>query len=60
MNTTQQKVTVEMTPTQHKRFLAFLEADQVVKGIRRALREYEKARKGEIKLKSAYDLMKEL
>ena len=60
MNTVQQKITVKMTLTQHNRYLAFLEADKIVRGMKRALRQHEKARKGEIKLKSAYDLVKEL
>lgn len=60
MSTLQNKIKVEMSPAQHKRYLAFLEADQIVKGMRRALKELEKAKKGEIKLKSAYDLLNEL
>jgi|GEM_PF-924375 hypothetical protein len=60
MNTVQQKITVTMSPTEHRRYLAFLEADKIVKGIKKSLKELNQARKGEIKLKSAYDLINEL
>jgi len=54
------KVTVEMTSREYKRFLAYKEADKIVKSIRRGLSEVKEAREGKRRLKSAYELANEL
>lgn len=54
------KIQVEMTLNQHKRYLAFLEADEIVRGIKKALKEFNSARKEGKRLKSAYELIAEL
>lgn len=54
------KVKIEMTTTRHKRFLAFLEAEKVVKGIKKGMKELQKAKTGKIYLKSAFELADEL
>jgi hypothetical protein len=45
--------TIIMTPTEYKRYLAFKEADKIVRGIKRGLWEVNQARLGNVKLKSA-------
>ncbi|MDR0536511.1 MAG: hypothetical protein LBH04_00435 [Tannerellaceae bacterium] len=54
------KITVEMTPREYKKFLAYKEADKIARGIRRGLEEAKEARAGKRTLKSAYDLANEL
>ena len=54
------KITIEMSPREYKKFLAYKEADKVAKRVRRGLREIEEAREGKRKLKSAYELAYEL
>ena len=49
-----------MSKREYKKFLAYKEADKIVKSIRRGVREVEEAREGKRKLKSAYDLAYEL
>ncbi|WP_163214326.1 hypothetical protein [Bacteroides sp. 519] len=55
-----QRMKVEMSSTQYKRYLAFLEAEKVVTNIKKSLRELQDAKKGKITLQSAYDLANEL
>ena len=54
------QIMVEMSQREYKRFLAYKEADKIVKGIHRGLHEVHEARKGKRKLKSAYELAHEL
>jgi len=54
------KVTVEMSCREYKKFLAYKEADKIVRGIRRGLNEAQEARAGKRRLKSAYELAYEL
>jgi hypothetical protein len=54
------KITVVMSPREHKKFLAYKEADKIVRSIRRGLREVTEARNGKRNLKSAYKLADEL
>jgi hypothetical protein len=54
------KITVIMSPREHKKFLAYKEADKIARGIRRGLREATEARNGKRTLKSAYKLADEL
>lgn len=49
-----------MTPAEHKRFLAFKEADKIARSIKRGMREVHNARAGKTKLKSAQQLVYEL
>ncbi|MDR0873947.1 MAG: hypothetical protein LBN27_10870 [Prevotellaceae bacterium] len=51
---------VKMSQAEYKRFLIFKEADKVVRGIRRGLREMREAQQGKRVLKSAYQLAYEL
>jgi len=53
-------VTIIMSLREYKKFLAYKEADKIVRSIRRGLREVQKAREGNYKLKSAYELAYEL
>ncbi|MDR1780723.1 MAG: hypothetical protein LBR50_08355 [Tannerella sp.] len=55
-----EKKVVEMSQTEYKRFMAFKEADKIVRGIKRGLREVHEARLGRKKLKSARELAYEL
>jgi len=55
-----EKITIQMTPAEYKRFLVFKEADKIVRGIKRGMREMREARTGNIKLKSARQLANEL
>jgi len=54
------KITVVMSQREYKKFLAYKEADRIVKSIRRGLSEVWEAREGKRKLKSAYELAYEL
>ncbi len=54
------KVTVVLSPREYKKFLAYREADRIVRKIRRGFNEVHQAREGKIKLKSAYELANEL
>ena len=54
------KITIAMSQREYKRFLAYKEADKIVKSIRRGLQEVQEAREGKRKLKSAYELAYEL
>jgi len=54
------KITVEMSHHEYKKFLAYKKADQIVRSIRRGLNEVQEAREGKRKLKSAYELAYEL
>jgi hypothetical protein len=54
------KITIAMSSREYKRYLAYKEADKIVRSIRRGLHEVEEARKGKRKLKSAYELAYEL
>jgi hypothetical protein len=53
-------VTIVMSRNEYKKFLAYKEADKIVKRIRRGLRELRESREGKRKLKSAYELAHEL
>ena len=54
------KITIAMSKREYKKFLAYKEADKIVKGIRRGLQEVQEAREGKRTLKSAYELAYEL
>ncbi|GHT58574.1 hypothetical protein FACS18945_4560 [Bacteroidia bacterium] len=54
------EIEIKMSPTEYKRFLVFKEADKVVRGIRRGLREAREAQQGKRVLKSARQLAYEL
>jgi len=54
------KVTIVMSKREYKKFLAYKEADRIVKSIRRGLNEVQEAQEGKRKLKSAYELAYEL
>jgi hypothetical protein len=54
------KMTVVMTKHEYKKFLAYKEADKIVRSIRRGIHQVQEAREGKRKLKSAYDLAYEL
>ena len=55
-----EKITIEMTRHEYKKFLAYKEADKIVRSIRRGLQEVQEARQGKRILKSAYELAHEL
>ena len=55
-----EKVTIEMSQREYKKYLAYKEADKIVKRIRRGLHEVQEAREGKRELKSAYELAYEL
>jgi len=55
-----EKITVEMSPKEHKRFLAYKEAEKAVKSIRNGIEEIKNARKNNRTLKSAHALANEL
>jgi len=50
------KITIVMTRREYKKYLAYKEADKIVRGIRRGLNEIKQARSGKRILKSAYEL----
>ena len=54
------KITIVMSQREYKKFLAYKEADKIVRRIRRSLDEVKDARNGKRKLKSAYELANEL
>jgi len=54
------KITIEMSSREYKKFLAYKEADKIIRGIRRGLNEVQEAHEGKRKLKSAYELAYEL
>jgi len=54
------KITIEMSRREYKKYLAYKEADKIVRSIRRGLQEVKEAREGKRKLKSAYALAHEL
>ena len=54
------KITIAMSRREYKKFLAYKEADKIVKSISRGFREVQEARDGKRKLKSAYQLAHEL
>jgi hypothetical protein len=54
------KITIIMSLREYKKYLAYKEADKIVRSIQRGLREAQEARKGKRKLKSAYELANEL
>jgi hypothetical protein len=49
------KITIEMSQNEYKKFLTYKEADKIVRSIRRGINEVKEAREGKRKLKSAYD-----
>jgi len=54
------KITIVMSQQEYKKFLAYKEADKIVKRFRRGLTEIQEAREGKRILKSAYELANEL
>ena len=54
------KITVEMSQREYKKFLVYKEADKIVRSIRKGLNEVQEAREGKRKLKSARELAYEL
>ena len=54
------KITIEMSQREYKKFLAYKEADKIVKSVRRGLNEIQEARERKRNLKSAYELVDEL
>jgi len=54
------RITVVMSQREYKKYLAYREADKIVRCVRRGLTEIQEAREGKRKLKSAYDLANEL
>jgi hypothetical protein len=54
------KITVEMSQHEYKKFLAYKEADKIVKSICKGINEVREAREGKRKLKSAYELAYEI
>ena len=55
-----EKITVKMSPREYKKFLAYKEADKIVRSIRRGLGEVKESNQGKRTLKSAYELAYEL
>jgi hypothetical protein len=55
-----ERITVEMSAREYKKFMAYKDADKIVRGIRRGLHEVKEAREGKRVLKSAYELAHEL
>jgi len=49
-----------MSQREYKKFLAYKQADKIVRSIRRGFQEVQEAREGKRKLKSAYELAYEL
>ena len=54
------KITIVMSQHEYKKYLAYKEADKIVRSIRRGIYEVKEAREGKRKLKSAYELAYEL
>jgi predicted AlkP superfamily phosphohydrolase/phosphomutase len=55
-----EKIVIEMSNREYQKFLAFKQADKVVKSLKRSLREVQEAKEGKRILKSAYQLANEL
>jgi hypothetical protein len=55
-----EKIVVEMSAREYKKYLALKEADKIARSVKRGLNEMQKARDGKCKLKSAYELADEL
>jgi len=55
-----EQIVIKMSQAEYKRFLAFKQADKIVRSIHRGMREVNQARTGKIKLKSARQLVYEL
>ena len=53
-------VTVTMSESELKRFESFKEAEKIVRGIKRELREINQAKSGKTQLKSARQLANEI
>ena len=49
-----------MSQREYKKYLAFKEADKIVRSIRKGFQEVQEAREGKRILKSAYELAHEL
>jgi len=54
------KMTIVMSRREYKKFLAYKEADRIVRSIHRGINEVQEVREGKRKLKSAYELAHEL
>ena len=54
------KITIVMSQREYKKFLAYKEADKIVRSIRRGFQEVQDVRNGKCQLKSAYELAHEL
>jgi predicted nucleic acid-binding OB-fold protein len=54
------KVTVTMNERELKRFESFKEAEKIVRGIKRGLKEVKQSKEGKIQLKSARQLADEI
>jgi hypothetical protein len=54
------KIEVIMSKSEYTRYLAFKEADRVVRSIKKGIKESQEARNGKRVLKSAYQLANEL
>jgi predicted nucleic acid-binding OB-fold protein len=55
-----EKIKIVMSEREYKKFLAYKEADKIVKSMHNGLKEIKEAREGKRTLKSAYDLAYEL
>ena len=53
-------ITVEMSAREYKKFLAYKEADKIVRRVKNGLNNVKEAREGKRTLKSAYQLAYEL
>ena len=54
------QINVEMSIVEYKRYLAFKEADKIVRCILQGLKEIKETKEGKRTLKSAYQLANEL
>jgi len=54
------KVTVTMNERELKRFESFKEAEKIVRGIKRGLKEVKQSKEGKIQLKTARQLADEI
>jgi hypothetical protein len=54
------KINVVMSQREYKKYLAYKDADKIVRSIRRGLHQVQEAKEGRRKLKSAYELAHEL
>jgi hypothetical protein len=55
-----EKIAITMSKSEYTRYLAFKEADMVVRSIKKGIKESQEARSGKRVLKSAYQLANEL